>query len=96
MPAASKNLFYLTRLRFTCEEIGVKKITITSDKAKIYLEDKNKINPTKIINLIQKQSNQYKLAGQNTLIFLVDMAPDYTRIAAVDNLLQDLLLDNKD
>ena len=90
LPDSSKNLFYLTRLRFICQDIGVNKIVITDTKTNITLKDKNKIDPAKIINLIQTQPSKYKLKGQNTLIFIADMENDYSRIVVVSNFLKKL------
>lgn len=54
----------------------------------IYFNEKPNINPTIIIELIQKQHQIYQLGGKNTLRFKSESDKPATRIEAVNNLLR--------
>jgi transcription-repair coupling factor (superfamily II helicase) len=90
LPDATKNLFASTSLRIFSKKIGINKINILDDKAEITLNQKNTIEASKIINLIQKQPQKYQLKNQNTLVFNVSMDEDDSRIERVKNLINQL------
>ena len=90
LPDATKNLFASTSLRIFSKKIGIEKINITDDKAEITLNQKNTIEASKIIHLIQKQPQKYQLKNQNTLVFNVPMGEDGSRIESVKNLINQL------
>jgi transcription-repair coupling factor (superfamily II helicase) len=90
LPDSINNLFASTSLRIFAEKIGITKINIFDDMAEITLSKNNYIEPTKIINLIQKSPQTYKLKNQNTLIFNAEMQENYTRIEKVRTLAESL------
>ena len=90
MPDALKSLFANSSLRLFCEKIKIRKISIYDDKAIIEFDEKTTIEPMKIINLVQKQAQKFKLKGQNQLIMLEQMPQDLQRIDKVKNLLKTL------
>ncbi len=90
LPDSINNLFASTSLRIFAEKIGITKINIFDDMAEITLSKNNYIEPTKIINLIQKSPQTYKLKNQNTLIFNAEMKENYTRIEKVRTLAESL------
>jgi transcription-repair coupling factor (superfamily II helicase) len=90
LPDSINNLFASTSLRILAEKIGITKIYIFDDMAEITLSKNNYIEPTKIINLIQKSPQTYKLKNQNTLIFNAEMKENYTRIEKVRTLAESL------
>ncbi len=90
LPDSINNLFASTSLRILAEKIGITKIYIFDDMAEITLSKNNYIEPTKIINLIQKSPQTYKLKNQNTLIFNAEMQENYTRIEKVRTLAESL------
>ena len=90
LPDATKNLFASTSLRIFSKKIGIEKIKITDDKAEITIKQKNTIETSKIINLIQKQPQKYQLKNQDTLVFNTSMDEDGSRIERVRNLINQL------
>ena len=90
LPDATKNLFASTSLRIFSKKIGIEKIKITDNKAEITIKQKNTIETSKIINLIQKQPQKYQLKNQNTLVFNTSMDEDGSRIERVRNLINQL------
>ncbi len=90
LPDSTKNLFANTKLKLFSEKIGIDEINLYDDKAIITFGAKNTIEPTKIINLIQKQPQSYQLKGQNQLIVKENMPEDIRRIELIENLLKKL------
>ena len=87
LPDSTKNLFESTSLKLYSKEIGIDKITIYDDKSEITLKEKNTVDASKIINLIQSNSQIFKLKNQNTLIYMDTMDADYSRIEKISKLL---------
>ncbi len=90
LPDATKNLFAATQLKIYCDEIGINKISIFDEKAHLFFSDKTKIEPIKIINLIQKKPQVYQLKGNNQLVYKENMPEDIRRIESIQNLLESL------
>ena len=87
LPDSTSNLFESSSLKNFSNDIGVLKINIYDDKAEITLNEKNSIDASKIINLIQTQPTQYQLKNQNTIVINESMEPDMSRIIKISKLL---------
>ncbi|MBT6771225.1 MAG: transcription-repair coupling factor [Thiotrichales bacterium] len=87
LPDSTSNLFESSSLKNYSNHIGVLKINIYDDKAEITLNEKNSIDTSKIINLIQTQPTQYQLKNQNTIVINESMEPDMSRIIKISKLL---------
>ena len=87
LPDSTKNLFESTSLKLYSKEIGIDKITIYDDKSEITLKEKNSVDASKIINLIQSNSQIFQLKNQNTLLYIETMDADYSRIEKISKLL---------
>ena len=87
LPDSTSNLFESSSLKNYSNHIGVLKINIYDDKAEITLNEKNSIDTSKIINLIQTKPTQYQLKNQNTIVINESMEPDMSRISKISKLL---------
>ena len=91
LPDPTNNLFESTSLKIYSKEIGIQKINIYDDKTEITLNEKNIIETSKIIYLIQTKPQTFQLKNQNTLIFNETMNSDFSRIEKVSKLLKSLV-----
>ena len=73
LPDATKNLFRQTEIKLKAEQLGINKIEANAKEGKIFFNSKTPVDPMKLISLIQKKPDRYKLAGSDTLKFLVPM-----------------------
>ena len=73
LPEATKNLFRQTALKFKAEELGISKIEANQSEGKIFFKPTTPVDPMKLISLIQKQPDRFKLSGSDTLRFIVNM-----------------------
>ena len=72
LPDATKNLFAITEIKLSASELGIRKIEVGPSNGRILFTSQPKINPEKIIELVQKQPNRYKLDGPDKLQFAGD------------------------
>lgn len=70
LPDYLKNLFVVTEVKLAAQDIGVKTIEATDWGIKIQFDEKPNINPVKLIEMIQIQSNRYRFDGKQTLRIL--------------------------
>jgi transcription-repair coupling factor (superfamily II helicase) len=90
LPQTLKNLFAVSSLRQRAEKLGIKKIEANAKGGKIEFQDKPNIDPMKIILLIQKKSQTYKLDGPTRLRFVLDTHELNNRLTLIENILMEL------
>ncbi|MDB4038529.1 transcription-repair coupling factor [Candidatus Thioglobus sp.] len=91
LPDQTNNLFESTSLKIQSKEIGILKINIYDEKLEITLNEKNLIDTSKIINLIQTKPKKFQLKNQNTLISNETMEADFSRIRGASKLIESLV-----
>ena len=84
-------MFESSHLKLYSKEIGILKINIYDDKAEITLNEKNIINTSKIINLIQTKPQQFQLKNQNIFVIKENMEADQSRIKKIGTILKTLV-----
>ncbi len=70
LPDPAKALIYVHQLRLFSQEIGIQKLDIGEDLAHIIFKDKHKINPLKLIQLIQNNRHVMLTGNQQLKIKL--------------------------
>jgi transcription-repair coupling factor (superfamily II helicase) len=83
LPVAAQNLFLLRELKLRAEQLGIIKIEGNSNNIRLTFSEPPKINPEKIINLIQTQPQKFRFDGTNKLKYLVVTDTAAERIKAV-------------
>jgi len=74
-------------LRLRAQQLGIDRIEATASGGKLRFAADTRVDPLAIVQLVQKQSSRYALAGPNELRFRHDSHSAAQRIAAVDQLL---------
>ncbi len=69
LPEATETLFMISHLKLIAAELGVNKIDSSAQFGYLHFVEKPKVDPLKIINLIQKQPKNFQMQGSNTLRF---------------------------
>ncbi len=93
LPEAAKNLFTVTELKLTAAPLGIRKIEAAAHGGRIVFGEQPNVDPMKIINLIQRKPNTYKLDGQEKLRFTMQLPALQDRIDAITALLEMIALD---
>jgi transcription-repair coupling factor (superfamily II helicase) len=87
LPEPTLHLFSVTSLRLRAQQIGIDRIEATASGGKLRFAPDTRVDPLAIVQLVQKQSGRYALAGPNELRFRHDSHSAEQRIANVDQLL---------
>ena len=90
LPEQTKNLFRITALKLKAGRLGVRKIDIGERGGRLTFTEQPNIDPLRIIQLVQTQSNVYKLDGSDKLRVQQALADTDQRFQAIDSLLDTL------
>ena len=80
LPEPLKNLFAITRLKHRAAPLGIRKIELGAKGGRILFENVTRIDPVRIIMLIQKESRTYKLDGSDKLKIIREFADVQSRL----------------
>ncbi|MSP52673.1 MAG: transcription-repair coupling factor [Gammaproteobacteria bacterium] len=90
LPEATKNLFTVAEIKLLAQELGISKIILGAEGGYLEFTKEPKIDPLKIIQLIQQTSRQYKLQGPQRLNLVVKLPSPSDRFKFIRQLLQQL------
>ncbi|MDG4597584.1 MAG: transcription-repair coupling factor [Candidatus Contendobacter sp.] len=90
LPVPVKTLFQVTELKLRALPIGVKKIEAGPKGGRLVFGPDPKVDPAKLVSLIQRQHKVYKLDGKDKLRFVKDLPDAETRAAEVEKLLESI------
>lgn len=83
LPDVTQNLLDIADLRIKAEPLGIVKIDVGTQYGYLHFSEKPKIDPAKIIQLIQTEPNQFQLQGAETFRFKLTSADKTKRVAEV-------------
>ncbi|KAF0192511.1 MAG: transcription-repair coupling factor (superfamily II helicase) [Gammaproteobacteria bacterium] len=87
LPEATRNLFAITELKVQAQPLGIRKIEAGNDGGRIIFDEQPRIDAAKIIQLVQKQPQVYRLQGQEKLRFSMKLPAGAQRVQAVARVL---------
>lgn len=90
LPQPVKTLFRVTELKLRAIPIGVRKIEVGPKGGRIVFGAAPKVDPVKLVQLIQQQHRVYKLDGRDKLRFIQELPDVETRAAQVEGLLKEI------
>jgi transcription-repair coupling factor (superfamily II helicase) len=90
LPEATKNLFAMAEIKLLAQELGITKIILGVEGGYLEFTKEPKVEPLKIIQLIQQPSRHYKLQGPQRLNILVKLPNPSDRFKFIRDLLQKL------
>jgi len=67
LPQALKHLFTLAQLRLQATQLGIRILDLGANGGRIVFENQPRIDPTAVIQMIQKQPQHYQMNGADTL-----------------------------
>ncbi|MET0026166.1 MAG: transcription-repair coupling factor [Candidatus Thiodiazotropha sp.] len=92
LPEPAKNLFAITELKLRAHPLGIRKIEAGPKGGRLLFDETPKLDPTRLIMLIQQQPQKYRLEGGDKLRYLVAMEAPEARVKKIHELL-DILVD---
>jgi transcription-repair coupling factor (superfamily II helicase) len=90
LPPPLKTLFAITALKLLAERLGIAKIQAGAEAGSITFAERSRVDPTRLLKLIQSDNKRYRLDGPYKLRFSWTLDNPEKRIAALDKLLKRL------
>jgi transcription-repair coupling factor (superfamily II helicase) len=91
LPEATKNLFDITTLKLRAHPLGIRKIEAGPKGARLLFDENPKLDPARLIGLIQSRPNTYKMDGSDKLRYITDLEAPEGRVEKMHNLLDSLI-----
>ena len=88
LPDPAKNLFAITALKLRVQPFGIKKIEAGPASGRILFDAEPRIDPTRMIQLIQTRPKEFKLDGSDKLRFIHDMTDPAKRVQQVGSIVK--------
>ena len=90
LPQATKNLFEVTAIKLRATAMGIAKIDAYGGGGTMLFGPKVQIDTGRLVSMIQREAETYKLEGQEKLRFFYDMEEYARRIEVVNEILDAL------
>jgi transcription-repair coupling factor (superfamily II helicase) len=91
MPPYAQSLFRATRLKLRAAASGIRKIDAGAASGYFIFEESNKIDPKRVLKLIQGRPKEYRLDGPLKLRFMHDARTDEKLFARIEQLVDQLV-----
>lgn len=88
LPDAVKNLIRVAKLKLFANRLGIVKIEANKEFGRIEFSDKVQIDPLTIVNLVQRQPQNYRLDGATQLKYFAEMILPKERIKHTQDTLE--------
>jgi len=87
LPEPAKYLFHATEYKLVCQQLGVTRLQAGAAGGRIIFDDQPNVDPSLLIELIQKQPSEFGFDGKNTLKFTSELDEPEHRIEYIAGLL---------
>jgi transcription-repair coupling factor (superfamily II helicase) len=87
LPDAAKNLMRIAAVKQRAASLGIEKIDAADAGGYLVFGDSSHIDPVALVQLVQNDSQTYRLQGSHRLSFRLDLAGLDTRFQAIEDLL---------
>jgi transcription-repair coupling factor (superfamily II helicase) len=90
LPPPLKTLFSITALKLLASQLGIAKIQAGAENGSIRFAERSRVDPTRLLKLIQSDTARYRLDGPYKLKFSWTLENPEKRVAALEKLLRRL------
>ena len=87
LPEATETLFAATGVKLLAAGLGIAKIEAGPDVGRLHFGRDSRIDPARLIAMVQSDARAYRLEGDARLVFFKDMPDVDTRVARLTELL---------
>ena len=91
MPGYAQSLFRAARLKLRAAELGIRRIDAGAGSGYFIFEESNKVEPKRVLKLIQGRPKEYRLDGPLKLRFTHDARTEEKLFARVEQLVEELI-----
>jgi transcription-repair coupling factor (superfamily II helicase) len=89
-PPPLKTLFSIAALKLLASQLGIAKIQASGEGGSVTFAERSRVDPARLLKLIQSDAARYRLDGQYKLRFSWTLENPDKRIAALEKLLRRL------
>jgi transcription-repair coupling factor (superfamily II helicase) len=90
LPQPAKNLMRIAALKREATALGIEKIDASDDGGYLDFASQTSLDPMTLVQMVENESQVYRLAGAHRLQFRLDLSDTATRFSEVENLLDRL------
>jgi transcription-repair coupling factor (superfamily II helicase) len=90
LPPPAKTLLLVHRLRQRAAALGLRRLELGSAGGNVEFADDHRVDPDRVVRLVQKAGGRYRLDGPNRLRLRIATGDAVARIALADSVLDDL------
>ncbi|MFT5047812.1 MAG: transcription-repair coupling factor (superfamily II helicase), partial [Porticoccaceae bacterium] len=90
LPTQTDRLFDVMRLRHRCEQLGIERLELNPGGGRIIFDTDPKIDPMKLIQMLQRHNDIYRFDGKQTLRMIKSFAESSEAQEFTDQLLDSL------
>jgi transcription-repair coupling factor (superfamily II helicase) len=90
LPPPLKTLFAITSLKLLAQQLGIAKIQAGTEGGNVRFAERSKVEPTKLLKLIEGEPKRYRLDGAYKLRFGWQLETPEQRLPAIEKLLKRL------
>ncbi|MFB6434631.1 MAG: transcription-repair coupling factor [Candidatus Malihini olakiniferum] len=90
LPDATRNLLHIVALRQRAQTLGIKRIESNETGGFFEFSAHNRVDPTYLIGLLQRNPSVYRLDGPSRLKFIKDLSERTQRLDFISSLLGDM------
>lgn len=94
LPDATRNLIRIAAIKRSAATLGIEKIDAADAGGYIVFAAKSHIDPVALVQLVQNDGRRYRLQGSHRLQITYELPDLEKRFAAIENLLQHLVVKN--
>ncbi|HLW24677.1 MAG TPA: transcription-repair coupling factor [Steroidobacteraceae bacterium] len=90
LPAATHSLFRATQLKLRAAQLGIRKIDAGATGGYLLFDEQNRIDPRRVLKLIQSRAREFKLEGPLKMRFTHEARTEEALFNRVETLLEQL------
>jgi transcription-repair coupling factor (superfamily II helicase) len=90
LPASAQHLLRIARLKLAARALGVRRLDLGPQGGYVLFEQENRVEPTAVVRMVQKNPREYRLEGALKLRLLHAIAADEARFKFAAELLKKL------
>jgi transcription-repair coupling factor (superfamily II helicase) len=90
LPAAAKNFMRIAAIKLEASALGIEKIDAARAGGYIVFGKRTRVDPVALVQLVQNDSQTYRMQGAERLQFRLEIPDDKDRFTFVEQLLQNL------
>lgn len=90
LPEATQHLMHITALKLYAEPLGIRRLEAGPQGGRIEFATNTRVEPLRLVSLIQKQPQHYQLEGARLLKFSIPMHTAAERFERLENVLAQL------